>query len=101
MSYSSTGKRYFSAASMPAMAAVFFRFAANSAERALDEVSMISTRGKWFCTQLRHWARDCGCAKSFRIFARGELLNRHCCTGKTICETIFRRSEERRVGKEW
>ena len=39
---------YFSAAMAPAMAAVNFSFAANSAERALEEVSMISTPARWF-----------------------------------------------------
>ena len=46
MSNSRTGTPYFSEASTPAMAAEPFSRAANSAERALEEVSMISTRGQ-------------------------------------------------------
>src|SRR5271154_4080345 len=48
MSCSKICNLYFSAAKIPAIAAVFFSFAASSAERALDDVSIISTRGKWF-----------------------------------------------------
>src|SRR5678815_841959 len=77
-SYSSTRNLYFSAARIPASAAAFFSFDASSAERALDDVSTISTRGKWFCTHARHCASDCGCAYSFLIFFRAELLIRHC-----------------------
>src|SRR2546425_13058517 len=58
MSCSSTRKPYFSAASTPAMAADSFSLAANSAERALEEVSMISTRGRLACTQPRHCPRS-------------------------------------------
>ena len=51
---------------------------------------MISAWGRLVCTQSRHWASDCGWAKSFLICERGPLLSRQCCTGSTICATIFR-----------
>src|SRR2546430_7040965 len=76
MSYSTTRKPYFSAASNPAMAAVSPSVEASSAERAFEEVSMISTRGRLFCTQARHWANACGCANSFLICVFRELLSR-------------------------
>ena len=47
MSNSRMGTPYFSEASTPAMAAEFLVFDANSAERALDEVSTISARGRF------------------------------------------------------
>src|ERR1700756_1710234 len=51
---------YFSAARMPPRAAEYFSRAASSAERALEEVSTISTRGRFFASQPRHCASDCG-----------------------------------------
>src|SRR5882672_1718442 len=60
---------YFSAASTPPSAAENFSFAASSAERALDDVSTISTRGRFFASQPRHCASDCGCTYSFLICA--------------------------------
>ena len=33
---------------------------------------MISTWGRLFCTQPRHWASDWGWAKSFLIWSRGQ-----------------------------
>ena len=42
------------------MAAEAFSFEANSAERELEEVSMISTEGKLERIQSRHWPLDWG-----------------------------------------
>ena len=56
---------YFSAARRPATAPVCFSFAASSAERAFEEVSMISTRGRLFWIQPRHCASDWGWAEEF------------------------------------
>src|SRR5579859_3059457 len=50
---------YFSAASTPPSAAEYFSLAASSAERALEDVSTISTRGKFLASQPRHCASDC------------------------------------------
>ena len=72
------------------MAAAFFSLAASSAERALEEVSRISARGRLACTQARHWPSACGWAYSLRICEREQSANRQCCTGKTICATICR-----------
>src|SRR5207253_10365729 len=84
MADSGAGSRYFSAASWPAIAAEFFCLAVSSAERAFEEVSMISTRGRLFCTQARHCASAWGCANSFLIWDRRELLSRQCWTRRTI-----------------
>jgi len=43
------------------MAALTFPFAANSAERAFDDVSKISTFGRCSCTHCRHCPSACGC----------------------------------------
>ena len=47
------------------MAAEFASFAASSAERAFDEVSMISTPGRLFCSQPRHCPSVCGWPYNF------------------------------------
>ena len=63
---------------VPAIAAAFFSARASSAERALEEVSMISTCGKWLCTQPRHCPSVCGWPKSFLICERLMLPTRQC-----------------------
>src|SRR5665213_2930177 len=61
--YLSAGKKPVMAATLPSNLEPFSAAAAaDSAARALEEDSKISTLGKCRCTQMRHWARACGWA---------------------------------------